>query len=204
MKALVLALFMAVGVVLASPEVAWAQGADLFDEQACRENPHSEHCICATVRKFNLYPRSFDATGNPEDLDSSGNPVSPPVSPPVQDPVTGLWEGDPEDLELFVSDQYAQQCSLSYFRENLRRAWYFVAALGAGFAAISMTWAGVVYMQESSSGGDLSRARGMMVRVMVGLVLLTCALLVWEGLNGFLLDHVESWTLDRNIFYQGW
>ena len=209
------------------PPVAWAQGS-LPDEEVCRDDPsvdtdgpYSEHCICAKVRKFHLYPRRFqpstDPPGTPvpvnfnpdgskpffnEDTDLwEGDPDGPL---PSFNEDTGLWEGDPEDLGLFVSDKYGQECSLSYVRENLRRAWYFLAAVGAGFAAISLSWAGVVYMQESSSGGDLSRARGMLVRVMIGVVILACALIAWEGLSGFVVDYTENWTLDRDVFYRSY
>ena len=125
---------------------------------------------------------------------------------------TELWEGktcefdeidkDTCGLVFAYNDQYGQQCALSYVRENLRRLYFFVAAVGAGFAAISMTWAGVVYMQESSSGMDLTRARGMMIRVLIGLVVLASALMGWEGVNDLLLQHVESWTQDRGTYYR--
>ena len=49
------------GLVLFQPPVpAFAQGADLQNE-ACRLNPHSEECICATVRKFGDFPKKFDS-----------------------------------------------------------------------------------------------------------------------------------------------
>ena len=107
-------------------------------------------------------------------------------------------------LVFIYNDQYGQQCSLSYVRENLRRLYFFVAAVGAGFAAISMTWAGVVYMQESSSGMDLTRARGMMIRVLIGLVVLASALMGWEGVNDLLLLHVESWDPRTGVRTTGW
>ena len=202
-------LVLAGALTLLWPSAAWAQDS-LPDEEVCRDDPlidtdgpYSEHCICAKVRKFHLYPREFEpptdppTTPVPVDADSDGELAS-------FDEDTGVWGGDPEDLALFVSDKYGQECSLSYVRENLRRAWYFLAAVGAGFAAVSLSWAGVVYMQESSSGGDLSRARGMLVRVMIGVVILACALIAWEGLSGFVVDYTENWTLDRDVFYRSY
>ena len=186
---------------LALPGGLSAQEAKLFEDEACRQNPHTEQCVCARVRAFSMYPLEYDG-GAAADVDKDGHS-------PVYNQDGGYWEsGDPDDpqddLGLFVDERYGQHCSLSYFRENLRRTWYFLAALGASFAAISMTWAGVAYMQESSSGTDLSRVRGMIVRVLLGMIILSCAFLVWEGLSGFMLGHFESWTLERGVFYDSY
>ena len=206
--------------VLAGPgDTVWAQGVDLFATEECQENPHTELCICGEVRKFGGLPVHYEPDDRPPDAASvvwtapdaeGGEEVPSDVAHFNEE--TELWEGktcafDEIDKDtcglLFVyNDQYGQQCALSYVRENLRRLYFFVAAVGAGFAAISMTWAGVVYMQESSSGMDLTRARGMMIRVLIGLVVLASALMGWEGVNDLLLQHVESWTQDRGTYYR--
>ena len=207
--------------VLAGPgDTVWAQGVDLFATEECQENPHTELCICGEVRKFGSLPvhavedTSVEGgyvawTGRP-DAEPPGEAV--PLDVAHFNDETELWEGetcefdeidkDTCGLVFAYNDQYGQQCALSYVRENLRRLYFFVAAVGAGFAAISMTWAGVVYMQESSSGMDLTRARGMMIRVLIGLVVLASALMGWEGVNDLLLQHVESWTQDRGTYYR--
>ena len=99
------------------------------------------------------------------------------------------------------SDRYGQHCALSYVRENQRRLWYFAVALGSMFTVISMIWVGVTYMQNSASGVDLSRSRAMLMRVVIGIVILASAFLIWEGLNEVLFSRLDSWTLERGVFY---
>ena len=177
------------------PREVVAQSTDLLLVEACRENPHAEECVCASVPHFGSYPKQYGLNGVALDTDFDGEV-------PVYNPQTGFWEGDHADLEFFNNDNYQEQCALSYFRENLRRLWYFAAFVGAGFVGISLTWGGVVWMQDSSSGVDLSRARGMIVRVLLGLIILTCAYLIWEGLSDFLLNFMDSWSMERTDLYQ--
>ena len=211
-----------------SPVSALAQSPDLLlQSEKCRLNPHSEECICATVRKYGYFPKKFtsvvlDTSGN-RVLDSSGNPV--PVLDPWGRPavaardvdgdgmrpqlVDGLWgqeEGkaninlDP-DFEFIRDDRYKQRCALSYFREDQRRLWYFAVSLGASFTVISLIWVGVVHMQNTASGVDISRTRAMLVRVIIGLIILACAFLIWDGLNELLFKGLNSWTLEHGVFH---
>ena len=122
----------------------------------------------------------------------------------------GYWvahPGHPDTLkDLHVPENtlnplYKQHCTLSYFREDLRRLWYFAAALGGGFAALSLAWAGVMYMQHSASGVDLTRSRMMIMRVLLGVLILAFAFVVWEGLGDMLLDTLDPWSQDRSVFY---
>ena len=60
--------------MLAPPPPASAQSTELLLENAvCRDNPHSEDCICAEVRRFGFFPKEFktDGTG-PADADGDG------------------------------------------------------------------------------------------------------------------------------------
>ena len=179
--------------------------------------PNGEDCICAKVVQLRLQPLKytragssgvapghddyFEYTGGIRALDVDGDGVVPKF-----DPETGLWEGkmvnnssivvDPVtgevtsadgDLILVSNDHYNQQCALSYFRENLRRLWRFAVALGAVLAAASVAWAGVVWMQESASGNDIARSRGMIIRVVIGVIVLSCSFLV--------LGRLQSWWI---------
>ena len=191
-----------------SPVPALAQSPDvLLETEACRENPHSENCICASVRKFGYFPKEFD----PDTLDPRGNATAKDedgdgVFPRLED---GLWvDGDGEadvneisDLEFMRDDRYKQRCALSYFREDQRRLWYFAVALGASFTVISLIWVGVVHMQNTASGVDISKTRAMLVRVIIGLIILACAFLIWEGLNELLFRGLDSWTLEQGVFH---
>ena len=194
---------LALGLVLLQfPRPASAQSTDLLlESQACRANPHSEECICADVRVHGLFPKEFNSDGTPKDADGDGKFPSRSAY--------GLWEDDPDeavadeesDLEFMDSDRYGQHCALSYVRENQRRLWYFAVALGTMFTVISMIWVGVTYMQNSASGVDLSRSRAMLMRVVIGIVILASAFLIWEGLNEVLFNRLDSWTLERGVFY---
>ena len=195
-------------VLFQSPVPALAQSPDLLLEtEACRENPHSENCICATVRKFGYFPKKFDS----DELDFRGNATAKDVdrdgvSPRLED---GLWvdgdgearNGESSDLKFMRDDRYKQRCALSYFREDQRRLWYFAVALGASFTVISLIWVGVVHMQNTASGVDISRTRAMLVRVIIGLIILASAFLIWEGLNELLFRGLDSWTLEQGVFH---
>ena len=196
------------------PEGASAQGGGEFLlEGVCRERPHSEDCICKEVRRFGRFPREFNPGGTAKDADGDG------YAPELTD--EGLWledarEGDNvdastseeqqnldrSDLVFMLDDRYSQRCALSYFRENQRRLWVFAVALGVGLAVLSLIWTGLTFMQHSASGMDLSKARMHLARVIVGVVLLACAAIVWEGLNEVLFSGVEFWTFDRSVFYE--
>ena len=201
-------------VLLQFPRPASAQSTDLLlESQACRANPHSELCICADVRVHGLFPKEFEPDGTPKDEDGDGYAPSRSID--------GVWEDHPDeadnhnsslvgdedndkkrsDLEFMASDRYSQHCALSYVRENQRRLWYFAVALGTMFTVISMIWVGVTYMQNSASGVDLSRSRAMLMRVVIGIVILASAFLIWEGLNEVLFNRLDSWTLERGVFY---
>ena len=204
--------------MLAPSPPASAQSTELLLENAvCRDNPHSEDCICAEVRRFAFFPKGFkpDSSGLAADADEDG--VSPRQ---LED---GLWvDGDGEsanynttlspdteenlekksDLQFAVDDRYNQRCAMSYFRENQRRLWVFAVWLGAGFTVISLIWGGVAYMQNAASGVELSKIRGMLTRVFVGFVILACALLIWDGISGTLFFGADFWTQDRGVYYE--
>ena len=170
----------------------------------CFNDPHSEECVCyAASQPFNV-PKEFEEVEQEpgifvtvaKDVDGDGEL-------PVFNTVLGMWEGDPDDMKVSDgADGYKKRCSLSYLRENLRRIWFFAVYLAAALTAVSLTWLGVVYMQESSSGGDLARSRAMFARVIIGVILVACVILVWDGVSGLLMSHLESWTLDREVFYR--
>ena len=118
----------------------------------------------------------------------------------VDGELCGGWNED-SDLEFMRDDRYKQRCALSYFREDQRRLWYFAVALGASFTVISLIWVGVVHMQNTASGVDISKTRAMLVRVMIGLIILACAFLIWDGLNELLFKGLDSWTLEQGVFH---
>ena len=209
-------------VLFQSPVPAFAQGVDLqLQNEECRLTPHSEECICATVRKFGYFPKKFDRLGLYDvDRNLRGKDVDGDGKRPILGE-DGVWvdeegeaanandEGDNEDkrfkkssdLEWIADDRYKQRCALSYFREDQRRLWYFAVSLGGSFTVISLIWVGVVHMQNTASGVDISKTRAMLVRVIMGLIILACAFLIWEGLNELLFKGLDSWTLEQGVFH---
>ena len=197
--------------MLASPPPASAQSTELLlEDPVCRENPHSEDCICAKVRKFGFFPKSFNTDGTPKDVDGDTFAPQPVEGGLWGDEVVGVdsdgnvvgeMADGKSDLQFATDDRYNQRCAMSYFRENQRRLWVFAVWLGAGFTVISLIWGGVAYMQNAASGVELSRIRGMLTRVLVGFVILACALLIWDGVSGALFYGVDSWTQDRGVYY---
>ena len=197
-----------------SPVSALAQSPDLLlQNEECRLNPHSEACICATVRKFGDFPKEFDSENlYYVDDDGNRNLRGKDVDLDGKFPILGedgVWvdgdgeadNGEDSDLEFIRDDRYKQRCALSYFREDQRRLWYFAVALGGSFTVISLIWVGVVHMQNTASGVDISRTRAMLVRVLIGLIILACAFLIWDGLNELLFKGLDSWTLEEGVFH---
>ena len=208
--------------VCGGSDVALAQ-AGLEDVPACLVDPHSEDCICAQVTQLGYFPVGYVVEGNgdsrkvlPKDVNNDGNR-------PVFDEVRGEWREwsptpvpgvvgvgptpcDPKvagscDLKWVDNPRYGQECSLEYVREDLNRLWKFIGAVAAGIAAVSFCWVGVVYMQEAASGGDLSKARNMLVRVMVGVIIVGCAVVIWEGVSGGVLGGKDSWSMERGVYH---
>ena len=217
--------------MLAPPPPASAQSTELLlEDSVCRDNPHSQDCICAEVRRFGYFPKSFlpifdpeFPDGSPADsnldevfprltkegvwvemvpLEENGVKVMGTDGKPVGVEVRPLEPEEESDLQFAVDDRYNQRCAMSYFRENQRRLWVFAVWLGAGFTVISLIWGGVAYMQNAASGVELSRIRGMLTRVFVGFVILACALLIWDGISGTLFFGADFWTQDRGVYYE--
>ena len=204
-------------VVIQQPAASAQGGTDtLLDNPVCREDPYSEDCICSEVRQLALFPEKMKSDGSGIAMDTDGDTFFPTEND------DGTWsdgvgedsdylllapaaregnEGLRSELVYVRTDEYGQQCALSYFRENTRRLWVFGVSVGAIFTVISMVIIGITYMQHSASGVDLSRSRLMLIRVFIGVVILACSVLVWEGVNTFLFSNVESWTFERGTFY---
>ena len=200
------------------PSLASAQGTDtLLDNEVCRTDPYSEDCICAAVKQVALFPREMNSDGSGVAEDTDGDGIFPTEN------ADGTWsDGAGEDVDYWAlatdaaraarpdlrselvyvqTNEYGQQCALSYFRENQRRLWVFTVSVGGLFSVISMIIIAITYMQHSASGVDLSKARLMLIRVCIGVIILACSMLAWESVNAFLFSNLQSWTFDRGTFY---
>ena len=200
--------------LLGLPGDAHAQGIHdtLLDEAACLTDINSQECICARVRILGKYPLVYDDPVTAAyESDTDGDGIHPRLN------ADGYWEDGvgpapgflPEsaagsadtELEFRANDNYKDHCALSYWREDMRRLYRFLVVLGVGFAAISLGWAGVMWMQASSSGEDLRQVRLVVIRVFMGMVILATAYVIYEGASDLLMDRVESWSLDRDTYY---
>lgn len=195
-----------------------AQGGDeLLERPACRVNPHSEECICSDVHAYSLVPRFVDYTVWPPvalaldcAIDGSGKRSCGDPSPPRADPLfdvdSGRWlpaggsrdsnaiaVSIDRDFTLVQNEKYKAYCSVSYFRENLRRLWVFALAFAGGLVAITVAWGGTIYMQEAVAGETRSFARAVIIRSLLGLILLAAVYLIWEGVSGMFLGGFDIW-----------
>lgn len=197
--------------VLLSASPAHAQREDLLRDRdsPCRDNPHTEDCICQDSRarslqpkpehlNFSVYPpkpsetkvytkRNFD--GSPD----TGSPLHAPSE--VFDktsegywyefnPIPGARVNYDDHLSLHVPDGfYDAACAHDYFEENLTRMWYFLVALGTALLTVSLVWAGVIHMQESATGQRNTALRQTLARVIVGILLLALAFVIWAAVN---------------------
>lgn len=193
--------------IVIQPPAASAQGGGtdtLLDNPVCRDDPYSEDCICAEVKQLALFPREMNPVGDGTAVSSDSSDDS--FAPILTD---GVWGDHPDEanagitteLVYIQTDDYGQQCALSYWREDTRRLWVFAVSVGALFTVIGMVMVGITYMQHSASGMDLSRARLQLIRIFIGIIILACSMLVWEGINSFLFSNMESWTFERDVFY---
>ena len=203
--------------LLTSP--AAAQRDDLLTHEACRINPSLEECICRDVRVFSVLPRvytydtdgtllpGFSENGDPDDP-SDDWPSLVPGHPnartqlPMFDEERGVWVGDPRDLEVVENTKYKAHCSMAYFRENLRRAVYVLATVGAVLFGGSVAWAGFVHMQETASGESRSTARTVILRSGVGMILLAMAFVAFEAITGLFLEGFQLWDFQPGFLEQ--
>ena len=186
-----------------SSGTAHAQRADIFSGEggeACRNDPHSEECICREVVRYAWVPNDWEEV--------AGVPSYPPVAIGAYwDDEIKSWvpqtEGDPDKkLDMEANSKYKAHCSLAYFRENLTRLWYFLLALGGTLAGVSIAWAGFVHMQESVSGETRSMSRTMIIRTVLGVILLACVFFAWQGVSDLFLGEFEIWS-DRPGLLEG-
>ena len=209
-RVLVLAVFVVLCSMVLSSGTAHAQREDILSGdagEACREDPHSEECICFDVFRYAQVPVAWENA-------SAGKPAYPPKAvdaewdndvkswvrtTPVPNPTP---DGYVDPLRTEVNSKYKAHCSLSYFRENLKRLWYFLLALGATLTAVSIGWAGFVHMQDSASGETRSMSRTIIIRAVLGMILLACVFFAWEGVSGLFLGEFEIWS-DRPGLLEG-
>ena len=209
-RVLVLAVIAVLCSVVMSSGTAHAQREDILSGDAgvaCRQNPHSEECICFDVSRYAMVPVAWQEV-------SAGVPAYPPLAIGAHwddelkswvrnNPVPAVYEPlytDP--LRTEVNSKYKAHCSLSYFRENLRRLWYFMLALGASLTAVTLGWAGFVHMQDSVTGETRSMSRTIIIRAVLGMVLLACVFFAWEGVSGLFVGEFEVWS-DRPGLLEG-
>ena len=192
------------------PGQALAQGEDLLTSEFCSINPNWEICICRDLVFYNLVPINvtYDGMGVPT---ASYGDIGPTVAPgrpgwrpvPEWDSVKGVWSGGDieKDYKKVDNDKYKAQCSMSYFKENLRRFIYILVAIAGGTLTITLAWAGFVHMQESTSGESRSMARTIILRAFVGMLLLTGAFLAWEAVSGLFLTNFDLFETDPSFIH---
>ena len=209
-RVLVLAVAAVVCSAVISSGTAEAQREDILSGdkgEVCRENPHAEECICFEVSRYGNVPAAWVEV-------SAGVPAYPPRA------VDADWDGElkswvrttpmpnptppgyVDPLRTEANSKYKAHCSLSYFRENLRRLWYFLLALGASLTAVTLGWAGFVHMQDSASGETRSMSRTIIIRAALGMILLACVFFAWEGVSDLFVGEFEIWS-DRPGLLEG-
>ena len=209
--AVIVTLWLGVLAVLAGPAAA-QRGVDILSDEECRNDPNSEECICRDVLFIIRVPKPeyIDYSQFPPQLlavDSEGVISSQegfdatkrldPV--PYQDPFTGQWIGHEAYFDNSVNNRYSAYCSLEYFREDLRRLVYFLVALAAGLAVVSVAWAGTVHMMDSASAETRSQVRTTVIRVILGLVILSMIFVAFEGIAGLFVGDFDLWSEDPGL-----
>ena len=191
----VLLLWMAPGAVL-------AQDGGFYDDErasACRDperGPDHEECVCFVLRLQDAdFHASQLAEGNstpfryPSNLRYENEDASP------LDPVDPRFPFG--ELNPFVRDkEFKAQCSLTYMREDIRRAWWFAVAVATGLLTMSFVWGGFVYMQEAAAASERASSRAILFRVMAGFAIVVMAYFLYAGFSNLFIDLSETtiWT----------
>ena len=177
------------------PEPARAQESDIYNHPEAfpcvdpEMGPSHENCVCFVLRvQDSDYYRGQRAEGR---------------TPPFRYPSNLRYEdedADPIDWENeFVRDkEFKAQCSLTYMREDMRRAWWFAVAVATALLTMSMVWGGFVYMQESAAATDRATSRSIIFRVMAGFAIVVMAYFLYAGFSDLFVNLGETtiWTPD--------
>lgn len=95
-------------------------------------------------------------------------------------------------------------CALRYLQLNLNNTWQFLALLAGALGTISFGWAGIVMMQDTASGEGVSRARLMVFRVSIGILVVLVGVLFLEAVYLHLFGVTEFWfSSDGKYFESG-
>ena len=193
LRSVLLVAMVAGGVVLwLVPGAVEAQQGGIYDYEearACRNpdlGPNSEECICFVLRlQDSDYFRGERAAGR---------------IPPFRYPSNLRYEDkDADPLESgndFVRDkEFKAQCSLTYMREDLRRAWWFAVAVATALFTMSLVWGGFVYMQEAAAA-ERATSRFIIFRVMAGFAVVVMAYFLYAGFTDLFVNLGETsiWT----------
>ena len=202
MRMVALALAAGVAASWLSPGSVLAQDGGFYDYEdavACRDpefGPNHEECVCFILRLQDAdFHQAEVARGRmplfryPSNLRYENEGDSP------------LAAADPTDvsagLNPFVRDkEFKAQCSLTYMREDIRRAWWFAVAVATGLLAMSFVWGGFVYMQESAAAAERASSRAILFRVMAGFAIVVMAYFLYAGFSNMFIDLSETtiWT----------
>lgn len=97
-------------------------------------------------------------------------------------------------------------CALRYLQRNLGALWKFAAVLAGSLATGSLVWAGFVLMQDSVNGEGIARARTIVVRVLVGVLIVAMGSFVMEALFLDLFGVPDFWFSNDGKYFrtQSW
>ena len=188
--------FLVGGIVAWSvPGAAEAQESDIFnlpEAGPCRDpefGPNHEDCVCFVLRL--------------QDSDFYNGQRALGRTPPFRYASNLRYEdedADPIDFaNEFVRDkEFKAQCSLTYMREDMRRAWWFAVAVATALLTMSMVWGGFVYMQESAAAAERATSRSIIFRVMAGFAIVVMAYFLYSGFSELFVNLGETtiWTPD--------
>ena len=93
-------------------------------------------------------------------------------------------------------------CALKYLQLNLNNTWQFLALLAGALGTISFGWAGIVMMQDTASGEGVSRARLMVFRVGIGILVVLVGVLFLGAVYLHLFGVTEFWFGQDGKYFQ--
>ena len=180
-------------VALVGAGSAEAQGEVVYSVEtpACidpERGPNHEECVCLVLKV--------------QDSDYFRARVAQGLGAPERYPSGLRYEGDRNEDPIgrgFERDkEFKAQCALTYYREDVRRAWWFAVLVASGLFTMSVIWGGFVYMQEAAAAEQRATSRGIIFRVMAGLTIVVMAYFLWTMFSAMFVDLGDStiWTPD--------
>lgn len=104
---------------------------------------------------------------------------------------------------LVENKNYKRDCAFTFLEEDLRRIWQIAGMVVGALLTITVSWAGVVHMQETASGNSLARTRMIITRAIVGAIIVGGCYIIIDAINVELFGMADFWWTQEGQLFEG-